>query len=70
MVDETRRENLLSIEEQVKTKIVKIIKQFRCEYMDIPYIAKYRKYDWNKDLQEEDVWNIFNYDLEYGKFQN
>jgi len=36
--------------------------------MDIPYIAKYRKYDWNKDFQEEDVWSVFNLDLEYGKF--
>jgi transcriptional accessory protein Tex/SPT6 len=68
MVDETRRENLLSIEDLVKERIYKIIHQFRCDYMDIPYIAKYRKFEWSKELIEEDVWNILNLDLEYGKF--
>lgn len=32
-------------------------------------IAKYRKYDYMKELVEDDVWLIFNLDLEYGKFQ-
>lgn len=31
--------------------------------------AKYRKYEYMKDLFESDVWAIFNLDIEYGKFQ-
>jgi len=36
--------------------------------MDIPMIAKYRKYEYIGGLEESDVWAIFNLDLEYGKF--
>jgi hypothetical protein len=68
LIDDTRRENLLHYEDQVKTKISKVIKYFRKDYMDIPMIAKYRKYEYMRDLIEQDVWAIFNLDLEYGKF--
>lgn len=32
-------------------------------------IEKYRKYDYKNELESEDIWQIFNLDLEYGKFQ-
>jgi len=31
-------------------------------------ITMYRKYEFTKDLTEEDVWTVFNLDQEYGKF--
>jgi hypothetical protein len=40
----------------------------RTEHLDIPMITMYRKYEFLKDLSEEDVWTVFNLDLEYGKF--
>ncbi|CDW91618.1 transcription elongation factor spt6 [Stylonychia lemnae] len=69
IVDDTKRDNLLHYEDQVKTKIAQIIKYFRCDYMDIPYISKYRKFEFAKYLNEQDIWTIYNLDLEYGKFQ-
>lgn len=32
-------------------------------------ISKYRKYDYSNELNDQDVWKIYNLDLEYGKFQ-
>jgi hypothetical protein len=43
---------------------------FRIDHYDIPMITKYRKYEYQKDLDEKDVWTIFNLDIEYGKFQH
>jgi hypothetical protein len=57
-------------ETQAKVKIEKIIKSFRMgpNYLDVPMIAKHRVQDYMNELTEQDVWAIFNYDLEYGKF--
>ncbi len=41
---------------------------FRQEHLDIPMITMYRKYEFTKDLTEEDVWTVFTLDQEYGKF--
>lgn len=46
-----------------------IISLFRNEKNDIPYIVKYRRYVYQKELTESDVWTIFNYDIEFGKFK-
>jgi hypothetical protein len=46
-----------------------ILDLFRKEYLDVPMIARYRKYLYNKVLTEDDVWLIFNLDSEYGKFR-
>jgi hypothetical protein len=42
---------------------------FRTEFLDIPMITKYRKFEYMKELDERDVWHIFNLDLEYGKYK-
>lgn len=67
-MDDTIRENLMHYEEQVKNKIGKVIRSFRKEYYDVTMFAKYRKYEYMKELFESDVWAIFNLDIEYGKF--
>lgn len=48
---------------------MQVISLFRKEKNDIPYIVKYRRYVYQKDLNEADVWSIFNYDIEFGKFK-
>lgn len=40
------------------------------DYFDVPYITEYRKIDYMKELDADDVWAIFNLDIEYGKFQH
>lgn len=61
-------DTLIMNEHQAKLKIEAVIRNFRCNYMDIPYIAKYRKFEYLKELNEENIWQIFNLDLEYGRF--
>ena len=69
LVDMTNRDELLHYEEQAKKKIRRVLTYFRKDYLDVMMVAKYRKYDYMSELQEEDVWRVFNLDLEYGKFQ-
>jgi len=62
------RNELVYKEQQVKFKIDKVLRDFRCEYKDIPFIVKYRKLIYKSELNEEDIWSIFNLDIEYGRF--
>jgi transcriptional accessory protein Tex/SPT6 len=52
-----------------RSKVLKVIKMFRCEMLDIPMIVKYRRYEYAVELDEDAIWHIFNLDQEYGKFQ-
>jgi hypothetical protein len=52
----------------ITKKIMKLLSLFRHEHLDIPMITMYRKYEFTKDLTEEDVWVVFTLDQEYGKF--
>ena len=54
--------------ELVKKKIQKVLRMFRIEHMDIPMITRYRRYEYQKELDEQDVWLIFKLDLEYAKY--
>ena len=49
-------------------KIVKILAMLRQKLIDVPTIAKYRKFEYIDQLDEEAVWIIYNLDQEYGKF--
>jgi transcription elongation factor SPT6 len=49
-------------------KIGKVLKLFRCENCDVPYITRYRQNELIPELEPDDVWRIFNLDIEYGKF--
>lgn len=69
LCEEQKRESLLQQDQQVKNKIRKVLRNFRAEFMDIPYVVKYRKFEYKKELMEDDIWAIFNLDLEYGRFQ-
>jgi transcriptional accessory protein Tex/SPT6 len=42
----------------------------RAEHLDIPMVTMYRKYEFQKELDESDVWTIFNLDIEYGKYMH
>jgi len=50
-------------------KIFKVLDMFRVKILDIPMICKYRRYEYEPELNEELVWLVFNLDQEYGKFQ-
>jgi transcriptional accessory protein Tex/SPT6 len=54
---------------EIKSKILKVLRFLRSEKFDVPYITRYRQDELIPDLQPEDVWKIFNLDIEYGKFQ-
>lgn len=41
----------------------------RVKTLDVPMICKYRKYEYEPELDEEVVWLIYTFDQEYGKFQ-
>lgn len=41
----------------------------RVKYLDIPMICAYRKYEYEPELSAEAVWLVYNFDIEYGKFQ-
>jgi hypothetical protein len=41
----------------------------RVKYLDIPMICKYRRYEYEPELTEETVWLVYNFDIDYGKFQ-
>ena len=68
LVELTNREELLQREDFVMKKIKTVLNMIRKDYLDIPMIAKYRKYEYQYELNEEDIWQIFNLELEYGKF--
>jgi transcriptional accessory protein Tex/SPT6 len=54
---------------KIKAKIALVLKLFRVEKCDIPYITRYRQNELIPELEPHDVWTIFNLDIEYGKFQ-
>jgi hypothetical protein len=45
-----------------RSKVLKVIKMFRCEMLDIPMIVKYRRYEYAVELDEDAIWHIFNLD--------
>lgn len=53
---------------EVKKKISKVLKFFRCDGLDIPFISRYRQNELIPELKPSDVWKIFSLDIEYGKF--
>lgn len=55
-------------EEQIKKKVYSVLQMIRAEHLDIPMVTMYRKYEFQKELDESDVWTIFNMDIEYGKY--
>jgi len=68
LLEDPKKRDLIINGAMAKKKIFKVLRMFRTEFYDIPMITKYRKFEYTKDLEEEDVWIIFNLDLEYGKF--
>lgn len=43
-------------EDVVKDKIYRVIVMLRKEYRDVPSIIKYRKFNYQKELNEDDIW--------------
>lgn len=50
-------------------KVLKVLKMFHQDFYDIPLIVKYRKYEYDPELDEDAVWHIWNLDHEYGRYQ-
>lgn len=68
-LEQSKEQSFASKIQEVKKKICKVLKFFRCESLDIPFITKYRQNELIPELTANDVWKIFNLDIEYGKFQ-
>lgn len=56
-------------QKDAKIRIFKVLSLFRKKLYDVPMVAKYRKYEYAEELDEEAIWIIFNLDQEFGKFQ-
>lgn len=68
-LEQSKEQSFASKIQEVKKKICKVLKFFRCESLDIPFITKYRQNELIPELTPNDVWKIFSLDIEYGKFQ-
>ena len=55
--------------QDIEKKINRVLKMVRCEYHDLPFITKYRMNELIPELEQKDVFTIFELDVEYGKFQ-
>jgi hypothetical protein len=53
--------------EDIRTKIYRVLKMFKKEKMDVPYINRYCRHSFIPELEAKDVWRIFNLDIDYGK---
>lgn len=53
--------------DEIKTKIQRVLKMFKKDKMDIPYINRYCRAKLIPELEQKDVWRIFNLDIEYAK---
>lgn len=69
MRNSDKQQLLLAREDQIRRCISKVLVFFRKDNLDIPFIARYRKFDYGPDLTSEDIWAIFALDQEYGRFR-
>lgn len=53
----------------VKGKIQKTLAMLREQKLDVPMVIKYRKFEYAEELNEALIWEIFNLDQEFGRFQ-
>ena len=67
--DITFKYSRLLRQKDAKIRIFKVLSLFRKKLYDVPMVAKYRKYEYAEELDEEAIWIIFNLDQEFGKFQ-
>jgi len=54
----------------LKQKIFRVLELVHLKKLDLPLIARYYMDELHPQLDEEKVWQIFNLDLEFGKFVN
>jgi len=68
LVQDKNKEEFTNNTDAIQNKIQRVLHLIRVEHLDVPMVATYRKYEYQKDLTDEDVWTIFDLDLEYGKY--
>lgn len=56
-------------QKDAKNRILKVLSLIRKKCYDVPMVAKYRKYEYAEELDEDAIWIIFSLDQEFGKFQ-
>ena len=67
--ESTLKYSRLLRQKDAKVRIFKVLSLIRKKLYDVPMVAKYRKYEYAEELDEEAIWIIFNLDQEFGKFQ-
>jgi transcriptional accessory protein Tex/SPT6 len=65
---QNKNQSFIKYSQEVKIKIRKVLKFFRCQNFDVPYITKYKFNEIDPELTQADIWRVFNLDVEYGKF--
>ena len=67
--ESTLKYSRLLRQKDAKVRIFKVLSLIRKKLYDVPMVAKYRKYEYAEELDEDAIWIIFNLDQEFGKFQ-
>ena len=67
--ESTYKYSRLLRQKDAKVRIFKVLSLIRKKLYDVPMVAKYRKYEYAEELDEDAIWIIFNLDQEFGKFQ-
>lgn len=49
---------------------MKVLTKILCQYGDIPWICRYAREFYMPELEQKDVWRIYQLDIEYGKLQS
>jgi transcriptional accessory protein Tex/SPT6 len=53
----------------VKDSIKNVLLFMREQHYDVPFIARYRSYEYRRGLEEEDIWTIFQLEQEFGRYR-
>ena len=54
----------------IKKKILTLLEYHKKKFLDIPYIVFYRKYIYETEMNQKDVWKLFELDREYQEIKS
>ena len=53
----------------MRDSIKNVLLFMRDQHLDVPFIARYRSYEYRRGLQEADIWTIFQLEQEFGRYR-
>ena len=54
----------------LKKKILTVLEYYKKDFYDIPFIVYYRRMFYETELNQFDIWKIFEFDKEFNKFMS